>query len=544
MDEEIYKSIIQRYPKAIANLRKQLDLKRFGLLFGAGVSRPYGLPNWDSLVKAIATELEAAGVDTPTKQNGNVAYQTQILFQHYRNFSSTPPSKIDEHQAAADVGNGWRQIVQKALYKNAFTAPHKELGDHPYLKQFVPVIKQISLLINYNFDDCVERLLNEGRDASEREQTIGFEAIWSPRYHLQQGRPAIFHPNGFLAFNPHEKHSDALVFSEDSFADQILDAASGRYPFLLDYLARNTCLLLGFSLDDTTLKSLLRQNAKSNPGHYHYYVRYVAAGEAISDKEKRAIEDANFNVYNLVTLFLDDAEIAALANLLVMELESFLDHFSNAKQRAKHCYYVVGAVASGKTTLISQFRSLVVYDEWLDARIPEIMKPSIDLTEEETKKVDDWILTQVRKKNRKLQNERFGLIVLDRAPLDAFAFTANDKWKEKAAAIRERVCPDFEGMRLAGGHILVLNADPKVLEIRTRARGRQGNVDYLRLQQENLIAVYDTVKPGVTVLPCDRLPYEEIVRRVASIIHREAYEEFDMHGRLIEVERDGRASPT
>jgi hypothetical protein len=535
--------IIKKYPREIAHLRTQTQdgRKHLGILFGAGVSGSYELPSWVSLVGEIQKNLEAQGV-TLGSIAGGVTYQTQILYQHFRNHFYSSGHGLKGALLDAEFRKQWRTIVHGALYKNFSGKTDADLKKHPYLEAWVPLIKTISLLINYNFDDCVERLLTSTRTAEDKSRTMGFEAIWQPRYRFSPERTAIYHPNGFLPWNMRDKHSDQLVFSEDSFADQIIEAASGRFPFMVDYLVRHTCILLGFSLDDTTLKSLLRQHARVNPGHYHYYIRYMNTPDELSDEQRQAIQDANFNVYNLITLFLGTEEIKSLGELLVMSEENFVSCYHAAGAREKYKYYFVGPVASGKTSNISQFRSLIVLDEWLDSRIDEIMKPSIDLTTEESTRVDGWIFEQVRKKNVRMQKFSFGLIAMDRAPLDAFAFTEEGKWKEKATAIRENVCGTGSSARqLEAGHVILLSADPADLESRTRARGRSGDAAYLTRQQDDLHLVYNKEKySGVSVVNTKGQSIAEIAQRIAQIVFREEYIEFPMHGRMLEIERSGR----
>ncbi|TWC77088.1 hypothetical protein FB593_11924 [Rhizobium sp. SJZ105] len=52
-----------------------------------------------------------------------------------------------------------------------------------------------------------------------------------------------------------------------------------------------------------------------NPGNFHYYIQWREAGAARNRESERAISEANFEVYNLITLFLDDPEISALGRL-------------------------------------------------------------------------------------------------------------------------------------------------------------------------------------------------------------------------------------
>jgi hypothetical protein len=49
-------------------------------------------------------------------------------------------------------------------------------------------------------------------------------------------------------------------------------------PTCSSHFARNTCLIIGCSLEDE-LRNVLMRGAEINPGNYHYYVHYVESDE-------------------------------------------------------------------------------------------------------------------------------------------------------------------------------------------------------------------------------------------------------------------------
>src|SRR5207248_837814 len=98
---------------------------------------------------------------------------------------------------------------------------------------------------------------------------------------------------------------------------------AGHYTALSYQLAQATRLLLGLSLDDPTLRHLLRQNAHCHPGHYHYYIAHQKHTARHDPEFERTVSESNFAVYNLITLFLKTDEIAALGHLLDMPPDDF-----------------------------------------------------------------------------------------------------------------------------------------------------------------------------------------------------------------------------
>ena len=118
-------------------------------------------------------------------------------------------------------------------------------------------------------------ILSASRSDEEKETLRGYTTLWNANVCMYPKSSVIYHPNGFLPYRISEHPSERLVFLEDSFADQLIDSIHGHYNVLLDYFSHNTCLLLGLSLSDPTLKHILRTNAVNHPGRRHQqYFRY------------------------------------------------------------------------------------------------------------------------------------------------------------------------------------------------------------------------------------------------------------------------------
>ena len=169
------------------------------------------------------------------------------------------------------------------------------------------------------------------------------------------------------------------------------------------------------------------------------------------------------------------------------------DTFVLAQQPWKHLYYVAGPVSVGKTSVISRLRGVDVVDEWLTPRKPEIAKPSVELTEKERREVDEWIMDQVRLKNGSFRQAKCGIHAMDRAPLDAFAFTPRAEHKAKGELLWNRAC--VARASLEAGTVLLLKGRAEDLEMRQRWRGRQGTPSICQ-QQRDLIETYSQASDG------------------------------------------------
>jgi len=334
-----------------------------------------------------------------------------------------------------------------------------------------------------------------------------------------------------------------LVFSEDSFADQLIDSMAGHYASLATHFSQTTCLLIGLSLDDPTLKHLLRASANSFPGHFHYYINFVGDPTEQVAECDQAQSEANFEVFNLITLNLTADEINALARLISASDNDFSGFAEEHVKHQSFRFYVVGSVGAGKSTTVSHFRSMLTQDEWTEERAPGMEKPANTLTPEETAAIDAWVASQVAKKNLKLlQTSDHGIHIVDRAPLDAFAFTPQDGWSEKAERLLAAVSPGtYKKRELAAGHVIFLKGDPEIMAQRAISLNKPQSSETLGNQQSELLHIYNhpSIKAGVTIVDTTGKTVTEVVQEVADIVFRKPYEEANLQQRLEEIEKKG-----
>lgn len=206
-----------------------------------------------------------------------------------------------------------------------------------------------------------------------------------------------------------------------------------------------------------------------------------------------------------------------------MEDEDTLnDVFVRAGMSQRYRYYITGVVSVGKTSVISRLQGLEIVDEWLRPRDPLIAKPSDKLNLAERERVDQWIMEQIRLKNGRFVRAGSGLYIMDRAPLDAFAFTPVDDYQDKAASLFEIACAGTSGspQSLQKGHLIVLKGDPSALMTRQVWRGRGGTEAYLADQQKDLFDIYSDSSYGrATFIETAGHDLENVTKKVLRAIH-------------------------
>jgi hypothetical protein len=533
--------VLRRYTRAIVHMREEFKNHRLGLVFGAGIGKPFGFPKWEELLGRIAASAEVQG-ESIMNREPNVTAQAQQLYQKYKQQKLVELRQGNVRNDLADsmkLRAGWRKIVHDCLYSGVPPSIEEILKRDDYLVSFLPIIRKSRLTVTYNFDDLLERLLAHVRNEEEKKEKRGYTTVWSGNVQLQGKTGVVYHPNGFLPRTLREKPSDDLVFLEDTFADQLIDSIAGYYASLTAHMAQTTCLFIGLSMGDPTLKHLLRQTARAFPGHCHYRIAHTPTTNA--DVQHEALEAAaSFNVYNLNTLHLKPKQYCAVATLLPMLDDDFLLLAEETGVPPCYRFMVTGPVGVGKSTLVSHLRNLLTQDEWMEERAPGMEKSPDLLSLEEQRRIDEWVADQISLKNLSLMKARTGLHLTDRAPLDAFAFTPLMEWRQKAELIRSRISTgEAKSRKLLGAHIILLTGDPEVMAARAISLHKVTTSEKLSRQQDLLKKVYEPLAPGVTILDTTHKTIAEVVKQAAELIFQRDYREGDLDGRLNAIRDKG-----
>jgi hypothetical protein len=206
----------------------------------------------------------------------------------------------------------------------------------------------------------------------------------------------------------------------------------------------------------------------------------------------------------------------------------------------KYFYYLTGAIGAGKTTCLSYFGSFKTYEEWAEARPAELKKAWKDLSDDERTRLDQWIIHQFDLKNHKLLEQRIGIHVIDRTPLDPLAFTETSDIKKKAGMIAQGLSPGKAARRPQDGHIILLTGVPDDMEARAIGRHKQSQADVIEEMQQKLKQIFDG--SPATAIETLGLSIPQVVKRVAQTIFLETYSPVDLSAVLRRIEGNGIAA--
>jgi len=524
---ESHKKIMEAYARAIVHMRGQFDAKRFGLIFGAGLSQKFGVPTWTELVNNIAKDPKVNGEDILkiVAPRAALSYKTEMLFEHFRQreYAANGTKDYNRHFDVR-VGSEWKNIIRKYLYCNITEGVKSVVEKHPYFESLIPIIKNTQMTVTYNFDDFIEQAILSSRESNELDSRC-YETVTNTWTQFRRPNGIIYHPNGFIPKNELESPSDHFVFSETSFANKLMGIFAGENAGLINHISKNTCLLIGLSLEDETLRNALMQAAQACPGNYHYYIHYMNGHDNLTDEERNAIKLANFKVYNLITLFLCDDEIKALSELIntnYIKPDRFCDFAEKHNIKTKFIYYLTGPLGVGKSTIVSQFRNLDVLEEWLEER-PKILGEHWEkLSPEKREQADSWILEQFRQKNNLLRRKLEGLFLLDRSPLDPIVFSEEENWATKATKMKEYYSSESSNCSVENGRLILLNGDYSELALRMlHSKRKDYTKDELSKMYRSLKKVY--TKSNVYELDTSNLNLKDVITLIGKQIHIEEY---------------------
>ncbi len=523
---------------------------RLGLILGAGVSYDAGCPLWTELIKQLSRRVargQGAALRAHRRSGLPETYLTQILYllhgEKMMARSRAPTDLLRFH-----VRSTWMDVVHKLLYKTNERLSFVDISArHPYLSELGELVCRSGFVVNFNFDDIVDEAAIRHAEAAIPDPLPLPEVIWRPKVDTRRDAAVIYHINGFLPRERKRRRSDSLIFTEEAFADVLISRDSLHAEFTMSKFGNTTFLILGTSLTDNSLKSMLRAGIQRNAANHHYIVYWEDTTKPRSTDEKRHIFNVNLEVYNLISIFLDTEGISEFLRILNQPQDEFvsqLAHYGVTGDTLRRRYYLVGSIASGKSSNLEALRCFTTYEEWSKLP-PAIMYQDFKtLTPEENAEVNAWIYGQLRDKNQKMQNSSIGISVMDRGFFDLFAFSKTDPERlQKADDLATQVV-DVGGRPLTRGHVWFLEADASSYRDRLARRGVISTFANRGYRPEQLVeqsAVLRSIyKPlDETVVNTGESPCDVTSRKIARDILLGSYAPFDFTGRLRSIRRAG-----
>jgi hypothetical protein len=234
-------------------LGSQMVSGRLALVLGAGISMPFGLPNWPALLQELRKVLRK---DPLLVANPSV--------------KDDPPPDCDLKREAEDLRliyeesggttNGFLDHVSSALYSSHRITVESLLENRTLaaLGAFVMASKRgrAGAVISFNYDDILEYYLDYHGSVVI---SVSADKYWAPSADV-----VIYHPHGFLPKFTTRTRSNDLVLDQESYSKAVGSRELWWEQIRL-LLRQHFCIFIGLSGNDDNLDSMLKEVNEAHP---------------------------------------------------------------------------------------------------------------------------------------------------------------------------------------------------------------------------------------------------------------------------------------
>jgi hypothetical protein len=256
--EEKFK--VNDYSPQLRKLKEEFRRGNLALFCGAGVSYDAKIPTWNILLKTLLKAAYSNNHEVP-----NIDAKLASLFEKRINVSPL----ILAQYLKLYLGTSFTPTVRDALYHESLTSC-ETIDAIVELSRPKRERKPLRAIISFNFDDLIEENMLK--------EKIEFKCIFSEGERHADNELPIYHPHGCLPRSVPLTDKHQIVFSEDAYHSQFMDAFSWSNLVQLNHLNNCTALFIGISLSDPNMRRLLdvsiRKNGKGEKNHYIIKKRY------------------------------------------------------------------------------------------------------------------------------------------------------------------------------------------------------------------------------------------------------------------------------
>lgn len=254
--------------KTLEIAKASLQDKDFSLFFGAGVSMSANLPSWWKLLEGLVDKSKQKQLDKNDIDDlQRVCYDSSIVLGRF----------IRQMMETKSNGDDYYNAVHDALYAgNASCAS-------PLIKEICNLIlakrQYAKSIITYNFDDVMERALN---NASIKNYPI---------FGMNQPQQAfpIYHVHGFIPYDNSQIIKSVPILSEEEYHRVYANSYNWSNVEQIHALSRTTCIFIGLSMTDPNLRRLLdiAMRDSENEARHFVFLPHIEEFKNVKDADKK-----------------------------------------------------------------------------------------------------------------------------------------------------------------------------------------------------------------------------------------------------------------
>ena len=295
--------------KHIRHLQKEYASDNLVLFLGAGASKDANIATWNNLISklfvALINKMMAKDNKTITKEECDKIVDSLIK---QKDQSPLLQARLLRRGLETDFEN----LIRDILYKDAKNSSDllKELA-----QLCVPNRGKIGIqaIINYNFDDLIEKNLKRLR--------VKYHSIYAEGMIADSDEIGIYHVHGFLPQDKGEYKDltkSLLVFSEEGYHKLLLEPYNWANFSQLNFLINHCCVFIGLSMTDPNLRRLLeiaaqkQMDGDTSCKHYAILkkdkIEDSATSEGLSNFEKvnASLQESLYQELGVNIIWIDD----------------------------------------------------------------------------------------------------------------------------------------------------------------------------------------------------------------------------------------------
>lgn len=303
-------------------LRRLAHAYRAGSLvfvLGAGVSKPYGAPDWPTLLSRLLRESQRI----PSMDR--VRYDGDLLSELLTRITADPLLQGAVAKAAYDSPSAWRNALARQLHTDT-TATQSQLGDGDLFtiaSMLVDVYQRhpnrhISVL-TFNFDS----LLDQAVAAELRHRGADCDAVQTiaSKPHFDQS----WNDNGIYIYHLHGEAGHETISDADSYLP-VLTGTHWSWACIERALTREhaSSLFIGLSLTDPSLRLLLTRWKFLNMPIRGLYLAPPPSLPASRPADRRAALLAHHAIMRLYSAVLDSYHLICYQLMSWREIRAIL----------------------------------------------------------------------------------------------------------------------------------------------------------------------------------------------------------------------------
>lgn len=271
----------------LKNIYKNGDLV---IVLGAGVSKDYGMPDWNDLIRELLVRV-LINNDSCHK---NKAENLSKLFLKRFNNSPLVIVRILEEYFNKNGDNNFNEIIREILYKD-----YKDGYSTEIFRRIADLCLDNNLdsIITYNYDDNIEQVLDKKK--------IEYESIYEKEQNPDSEKMSIYHVHGYLP-KDNNLGGEHLVLSETAYHEQYSNVYNWNNITQINKFKNKTCLFIGVSLTDPNLRRLLDiTNYHIEENKYHYIIDKKLTQNEIGQDQIDSLPEIK-NIYDSTNSSKDD----------------------------------------------------------------------------------------------------------------------------------------------------------------------------------------------------------------------------------------------